>query len=54
LENEPEITVTAKLKKLVAQFANSKAAVHVRPAESIRKVAKREEAFHPLVLRQFA
>jgi ABC-type hemin transport system substrate-binding protein len=54
LKNEPEISVAAKFEKLVAQLANSKTAVHVRPAESIRQIAKSQKAFHPFALRQFA
>jgi hypothetical protein len=53
LENEPEVSVAAKFEKLVAQFPNSKAGVHVRLAETIREIAKRQDAFHPFVLRQF-
>ena len=53
LKNEPEISVATKFEELVAQLANFKAAVHVRPAETIRQIAKRQKAFHPFALRQF-
>ena len=51
-ENEPEIAVAAAFEKLVAEFADAKATVHVRLAKRFNQIAKREKALDPFVLGQ--
>src|SRR5262249_6910382 len=50
LKNEPQRGISAALEQLVAEFANSQAAVHVRSTKRLRQLAQRQQALDSFAL----
>jgi len=53
LKNETQRIITSTLEDLVAYFASSQAAVHLRPAKCLRQLAQRQQALDSFALGQW-
>jgi hypothetical protein len=54
LEEEAETKRPAAFEEPIAELSDPKASVNVRPTEAFRQLAQRQQALHPVVLRQLA